>query len=148
MSIELDIDKWFGGEPSAARKSAVRNVIGIMLADGKIDPRERTFLKAVCKRVGITEQELGDLMRNLSGIEFVPVKDDKERVMQLCDMVFMMLADGEIDKRELAFCTVVAQRLGFQPKVVQNLIAKIIADIKRGLLQQGVTKDVADFLKG
>ena len=148
MSIELNIDKWFGGEPSAARKSAIRNVIGIMLADGKIDPRERIFLKAVCKRVGITEQELADLVRNPAGAKFVPPKDDKERLMQLCDMVFMMLADAEIDKRELAFCIAGAGRLGFHAKVVQDLIAKIIASIKRGASQQGVTNGVREFLRG
>ena len=148
MSIEMKIDEWFGNEPSAERKSAVRNVICVMLADGKIDPRERIFLKAVCKRVGITDQELADLMSNLTSIEFVSVKDDKERVLQLCDMVFMMLADGKIDKNELAFCMMAAHRLGFHPRVVQELITKIIEDIKRGQMQKGVTKDVEDFLKG
>jgi len=148
MSIEMKIDKWFGNDHSAERKTAVRNVIGIMLADGKIDPRERTVLKAVCKRVGITEQEVADLMGNLGSSEFVAAKDDRERVLQLCDMVFMMLADGKIDKSELVFCMAAACRLGFHPKVVEGLIAKIVKDVNQGHLRKNVTKDVADFLKG
>ncbi len=148
MTTGLDIDKWFGGDLTAGRKSAVRNVIGVMLADGKIDPREKAFLKVVCNRVGITRQELADLVRNPAGIEFVRPKDDQERAIQMCDMVFMMLADGEIDRRELEFCMVAAQRLGFHPKVVPELTAKIIANIKGGRSQQRVTSGVADFLRG
>ncbi len=144
----MDIGTWFGGTPAKERQSAVRNAIGVMLADGKVDPREMTFLKAVCHRVGITEKELKNLIDDPASISFVPPKDAAERAMQLCDMVFMMLADGDIDQREMAFCIGAAERLGFPPKVVPDLTGKIIAAIKGGSSQQRVTKDVSDFLSG
>ena len=148
MGLEQQIDQWFGSTPSKERQSAVRNAIGVMLADGKIDPRERAFLKAVCARVGITESELAELVKDPDKVEFVSPKDESERVMQLCDMIFMMLADGQIDKRELAFVIGAAERLGFPREVVPKLTAKIVSDINQGVAQQGVTNGVNDFLRG
>lgn len=148
MGLEQQIDQWFGSTPSKERQSAVRNAIGVMVADGKIDPRERQFLKAVCGRVGITESELAELVKDPGKIEFVAPDDDQERMMQLCDMIFMMLADGQIDKREMAFCIAAAQRLGLPAAVVPKLTAKIVSDIQQGGSQQRVTSGVSDFLKG
>ena len=44
-------------------ETAVKNVIAVMLADGKIDPNEMKFLSMVCQRAGVSEKELKSILQ-------------------------------------------------------------------------------------
>ena len=51
----------FKSQSQKERETAVKNVIAVMLADGKIDPNEMKFLSMVCQRAGVSEKELKNI---------------------------------------------------------------------------------------
>ncbi len=133
---------FFEARESKEKKAAIMNVIAVMLADGRIDDREKTLLGRVCQRVGLGLDQLEEMLSNPSKVQFVVPASPKERLLQLVDMVFMMLADEEIDARELAVTDNFARRLGFSARNVRQLVTGIIEGVKRGHTRLQVSDDV------
>jgi hypothetical protein len=47
-------------------------------------------------------------------------------MQQLVDMIRIMLADGQIDQREIDLCITLATRMGFRPSQVTALVQHIM----------------------
>ena len=60
-------------------------------------------------------------------------------------MVYVMMVDGEIDEKELAWCKMVAIQFGYRHEVIDALILDIMEEIKQGI-EKEVNKDA--FLSG
>ena len=129
---------WFDDQATKEKKAAVMNVLAVMFADGKIDETEKKFLGAVCKRVGLSQEELKELLSDPGNIKFTVPESRKERIFQLLDMVFMMMIDGEIDQREMDVCITLATRMGFRPTAVST----IVEAIKKGRNRDQVKEDI------
>lgn len=136
----------FEGRAAKERKSALVNVLGVMVADGKIDINEQVFLAKVAVRLGMNEKEFKKVLANPSAVEFTPPKDNKERVYQLLDLITMMLADGQITQREMELCINVASRLGFATATVPTLINGIIQRAKQGVDRAQVAQEFCNVL--
>ena len=137
---------WFESRSVREKKTAVKNVIAVMLADGRIDPSEMKFLAIVCKRVGISERDLKDILDNPQSITFTPADSLDERMKQLLDIVLMMLADGHIDERELDLCISIGRLLGFQPSAITRTVEAVVDQVERSRRDVYVN-DIATFLR-
>lgn len=115
------------------KKSALRNAVAVMLADGKVEPNEIATLGVICARLGLEPAVLKEILANPNQIEFVVPQDSAERVRQLVDVVFMMMADGDINPKELECCSAVAACLGFNASNVAQVILGIAEAIRNGV---------------
>lgn len=123
---------WFTGESTMEKKSALRNAVAVMLADGKIEPNEIKTLRVICARLGLDTEVLKEVLDNPEAIEFVVPQDDHEKACQMVDIVFMMMSDADIDEKELDFCRAVAMRFGYHSSIVGKLVLGIVEAIKSG----------------
>ncbi|HUT88265.1 MAG TPA: hypothetical protein VMY37_02100 [Thermoguttaceae bacterium] len=137
---------WFESQSTKEKKSTVKNVIAVMLADGKITSEEQEFLAAVCVRVGLSPAELKSILDDPQKVSFTPAKAPKERIMQLLDVVFMMMIDGEVDQREMRLCQAIATQLGFPASAVPKLVMAIIEGIKKGRERATVASEIEGLL--
>jgi uncharacterized tellurite resistance protein B-like protein len=137
---------WFESQSTKEKKSTVKNVVAVMLADGKITSEEEAFLAVVCARVGLSPAELKSILDDPKRVSFTPAKDAKERIMQLLDVVFMMMIDGEVDRREMLLCQAIATRLGFSASAVPKVVIAVTEAIKRGRERSGVASDLEGLL--
>ena len=117
-----------------------------MLADGKIDPNEQKMLFMMCSKYGINEKQLTEIMKKPQNIKFTAAKEPNARMQQLVDMIWMMLADGQIDQREMDLCITLATQLGFRPSHVTALVQHIIKEIQRNRETQQVNVNIEDWL--
>jgi tellurite resistance protein len=138
--------KWFEGHAAREKKTAVRNAIAVMASDESVDARELAMLEQICNRVGLERAELDKLLENPSAVRFTVPDTREERVRQLLDLVFMMMADGEVEARELALCTDLAERMGFAKRVVPALLETIMAGIREGRARAQVFVEVGAYL--
>lgn len=139
---------WFDGRSSMEKKTAVMNAVVVMGADGRIDDKELAFLFAICKRVGMSEAELKEIIDDPSSVKFTVPTDPNERASMLIDIVFMMMVDGNIDRREMDLCMQIASRLGYKPVVVPKLVGAVIDAIKQGKSREQVGFSVDSYLGG
>ena len=124
------------------KQAAIRNVVMVMLADGRIDPAEVRVLHRVAQRVGMNEADAEYIMRNPAKIKFVRPISQKERVFQLIDMIYMMSADGDIDPREKAVCTRCALLLGFNPLLFARMIDAIASGLREEKSREQINQDI------
>lgn len=136
---------WFEGQALKEKKTAVANAMAVMAADGDIDESELKLLAAICVRVGLNEKQTKEVLANPGKVKFTVPKDKGERVRQLTDMVFMMMADGKVDRREMDVCMTLASRMGFPSSVIPKMLASLIAAIQQGRARAQVCVEVGEF---
>ena len=145
MGFLAFLSRRFESRKTKEKKAAVMNVIAVMVADGTVDSSEKALLNKVCRRVGLSEKKLKKMLSNPGKVQFIVPRSPDERVYQLIDMVFMMMADGKIDERELRVTKTFAGRLGFSPSMVAKLVKGIIDGSQKGHSRVQVNADVAEW---
>lgn len=137
---------WFESHSAEEKKSTVLNAVAVMTADGKITSEEKDFLAVVCTRVGLAPDELKSILEHPETVTFTPASSVKGRIMQLLDVVFMMMVEGEIDRREMELCQRIAVNLGFSSSIVPKLVMTIIEAINRGLERARVALEIEKLI--
>lgn len=136
----------FKSQSQKEKETAVKNLIAVMLSDGEIDQNEMKHLGIVCRRHGISEKQLKEILSKPQSIKFTVPKEPNDRMQQLIDMVWMMLADGQIDQREMDMCITLATKMGFRPSAVTQLVQHIINEAKRNQQTKRVNVNINDWL--
>jgi uncharacterized tellurite resistance protein B-like protein len=136
----------FKSQSQKEQESAIKNLIAVMLSDGRIDDNEMKYLGMVCGRYGITEKQLKEILQKPQNITFTVPKDANSRMQQLVDIVSMMMIDGDIDQREMDTCMALAMKMGFRPSAVSQLVQHIINEIKRNVQTRQVNVNINDWL--
>jgi len=90
--------------------------------------------------------ELIGLRKEWNKIPFVYPDNDAERFDQIYDLV-MMMADGEIDENEMKVCNKYAEHLGFDKRIVDELVLSISSNITVGNNPEETKERVKFMLK-
>ena len=133
---------WLESRSKEEQKTAAINLLLIMVADREIAPAEKAFFEMACRRIGISEKDLADIRSDVSEgkVNFVVPREQKDRVQQLIDMIFMMMVDGKIDQREMDMCTSIGAKLGFNPSGICTLVDIIVDAINKGSNEAQIIK--------
>jgi uncharacterized tellurite resistance protein B-like protein len=120
----MDLLSIFQSDSDGVRKSYVKNLITIAMADGQIDNEEWQLLTELGKLIGLTEEEIIKVRDNQEFITFHPPRNYDDRVQQIRDLVAIMTIDGEINEKELALCKKISLKLDILPQIVDQIIKK------------------------
>ncbi len=108
------------------------HLIQIALADGKIEVSELEMLHNFGSKLGLTTQEVDDLLETSKNSAYVPPYELEKRFGQLYDVIKMVFADGKIDNNEMRLATGIALKSGFTEQEIPVLLALLISGIKNG----------------
>jgi len=112
--------------------SHIKNLVSLILADGKVTKSELKVLSVIAVNAGISESEITRIFSTPESISFIPPETRKEKIEQLYDMVLVMMADGEIHDDEIALCRSTAKLLGIENKILDEIISILITCIQQG----------------
>lgn len=107
---------------SDRRKSHIKNLIAVAMADGHLAEEEWALLKRVAKNLNMSSEEIQNIRNNPSEVKFVAPRRYKEKLQQVNDLVSLMMVDGDVDLNELELCKKIALKLDLLPRVVSDLI--------------------------
>ncbi len=126
---------WSG---SLAPVEGLAVLVGAMILDGKIDPRELEFARAYANKHGVPGIKLDHLMSAArSGRLQVPTpKNAKQSTAFLRGVIQMCLADGTISKREMNTLVAFGRQLKMQPADIDKMI-----NDERKTLYDRITRD-------
>jgi predicted lipid-binding transport protein (Tim44 family) len=102
-------------------------MINVLMADGRIDPKERKLLFAYASARGITQQRIEQLLTQAlqGGTIDVPEPGNRQEARAwLVDMTRMALADGSISKEEEQLLIHMGKRLGFSIYDLKQVVIK------------------------
>ena len=102
------------------------------MSDGHIDDDEVELLYKIARRHGAGSWRANRVKKRMDKIPFVNPDNDAERFDQMYDLVMMMMADGEIDENETKVCNKYAEHLGFDKRIVDELVHSISSNITVG----------------
>ena len=96
----------------------LKSIMAMAMADGQISKEEEILIAAICKREGLT---IDDVKKCLDSSIVYPTDADT-RKKYLVDMLAIMVADGRIDDNEVLFYKITARALGFQDRESDTLL--------------------------
>ncbi len=112
----------FGPDKEGVRRSHVKNLVSVALADGHMADDEWELLTYLASRLGMEEEEIKVIKENPEAITFVVPKTHEQRVQQIEDLVLLMSIDHDIDPQEIALCKKIALKLDVLPQIVDRII--------------------------
>lgn len=127
--------------------SHVKNLIEVALSDGHYDKKEEQLLKDILKRNGWGAFYINKVKKKIDKIEFIMPESDNARFDQIYDLITMMMADGDIDDNELRVCNKYAVKLGFNAKLVEELVFSIRENVSVGHSIEETRKRIRYMLK-
>jgi len=95
-------------------------------ADGKFSDEEKQYVANVAAEVGMTADEMKQIINDPEGIRFVMPTNDIEKIEQLYDLILLMMIDGDLNENEMIFCRAMAIKMKIPYQVVDEMVAKVI----------------------
>ncbi len=118
----MDLLKIFKSDTNGIRRSHLKNLICVAMADGHLDEGEWEMVKSIARLMEITETEIETIRKNPDAVSFVPPRRYEDKVEQIQDLVSLMTIDGEINARELELCKKISLRLDILPQMVDQVL--------------------------
>jgi len=118
------------GEQSQNR-GHFRNLVLIARADAQLSDKEKQLLSRIGGNIGLTAEQISDVIKNPKGYPISMPLDKTERLEQIVNLVQMAQSDGQIHDTEMSTINRVALELGF--KSTDDIdIESILALVVRG----------------
>ena len=100
-------------------------LIHLAAIDGEFANVEKSFIKEICDRNGVTGAEFEQLVRNPDPIASLGALSYARVVEYMSDCLSLMLIDGKIRQSEVILCEDIGLRLGYQKKHIDIVIEKL-----------------------
>lgn len=108
------------------------NLFQLALSDTTLHPDELKFLYDIGIKKGVEKKEIDVLIENPHKIRFYEPTSVYEKVEQLYEFAHMILADGRVDPREIAFLKNLVIRFGFEDENASDIVEFLIEESKVG----------------
>lgn len=111
-------------------KEHFSHLIQIALADGKIENTELELLYRSGNKLGLTREEIDNLLEDSRRMAYIPPYELSKRFEQLYDIIKMVYADGQVNNHEMRLATSLAIKLGFTEEEIPFLLTLLINGVK------------------
>ncbi len=113
-----------------ARLSNMKALVMLALADGELAENEISSIAAVAARDNVAIEDVEQMFLNKDNLMFTVPDDNILKTTYLRDLVIMMVADGEVNERELSICRIVAEKYGFSPDIIDVMASDILRSMR------------------
>ncbi|MBV6646928.1 MAG: TerB family tellurite resistance protein [Cyclobacteriaceae bacterium] len=130
----------------------LRMLIRLALSDQNFSNIEKSLIYSIGKAHSIEQQQVDDLIndelvnKGTTAIVFDALSFD-EKFEYLYDIVQLMKIDSEVFLSEVKFCEQMAEKLGFEKKVVKTMSARVYSDPSITADREGLKRAVKKFEK-
>lgn len=114
-------------------KNHLKALIQLSIVDYDFGELEKMHVYAIAKANKVTEKEIDQIVNKvLQSKEQESINYDglmaEERFSYLYDIVQLMKIDGKVFLSEIKYCEDIAERLGYDRKVVRHMASKIYSN--------------------
>ena len=102
------------------------------MADGKIHEDELKLMYSLGAELKMSKREVDKIKEEGSNISFMVPETDEQRFEFIYNFTCMMMADDDIDYREMEICKNYAAELGFKKSIVDELVKSISSNVSVG----------------
>ncbi|WP_424962646.1 TerB family tellurite resistance protein [Ekhidna sp.] len=133
-------------------KNHLRALIQLSIIDRDFGQPEKTYVYTIGKANRVPETEIDVLVEEVlnskenSEVNFQGLLSE-ERFDYLYDVIQLMKIDGEVFLTEIKYCEEVAEKLGYDKKVVKKMSSRIYGDPSITGNREALMKEANKFLK-
>ncbi len=132
-------------------KNHLRALIQLSIIDRDFGQPEKSYVYTIGKANRVPEKEIDDVVSEvLNSKENSDVNFDgllsEERFDYLYDIIQLMKIDGEVFLTEIRYCEEVAEKLGYDKKVVKKMSGRIYGDPSITGNREALMKEANKFL--
>ncbi|MEQ9423951.1 MAG: TerB family tellurite resistance protein [Cyclobacteriaceae bacterium] len=103
-------------------------LIDLATIDEDFDEKEKTMIYMIGKANGMTEADIDQLVENPHPLDNLETLSFDQKFEYLFNIVQLMKIDHEVFLSEIHYCEDMAEKLGFNRKVIGELSKSIYAD--------------------
>ncbi len=97
-------------------------------------------------QLNISKKEIYNIIGNPQTVNFQEPKDRHEAIRWVYDLVYMIYLDGKVEDIELEITTEYAQKLGFKPYIVNDLLKAIVTAPYDGIGDDDVKLEIKNIV--
>ena len=130
----------------------LKALIQLSIIDNDFGHPERSYVYTIGKANRVPEKEIDDLVsdvlnaKEIAEVDYGSLMSD-ERFSYLYDIIQLMKIDGEVFLTEIRYCEEVAEKLGYDKKVVKKMSSKIYSDPSITGDRSALMKEASKYLK-
>jgi uncharacterized tellurite resistance protein B-like protein len=109
-------------------KSKLNILVNLATIDNELAGPELKRIHMIAKAHGFDEDDVAEMIRKPEPIKELNVLTEDERFEYLYMVIQLMKIDGQVFKSEIAYCEEIAEKLGYNKKVVADLSKNIYSD--------------------
>ena len=115
---------FFEHQQSNFKKCYMRNLISLAFADGQVDEREESLIKAIGKARGLKEWQVDELLREDLGDYYDLFLPDSisQRMTLLYDFMQIIYADGLVSGNEVNFIRKTLEKFSLRTEMADHLV--------------------------
>jgi uncharacterized tellurite resistance protein B-like protein len=115
-------------------------------ADQDFSIVEKKYLSYAAKTLGLSESEVAAIRLSPADYEMAPPSNEQERMNVLYFLLFMLRADGQVNKAEEEMCHHIGFRLGFRREMISDLINVMRACLDKEIPPNAMLESVRAYL--
>lgn len=133
-------------------KNHLKALIQLSMIDRDFGEPEKTYVYTIGKANRVPEKEIDDLVNEVvaekenSEINYQGLLTE-ERFDFLYDIIQLMKIDGDVFLTEIKYCESVAEKLGYDKKVVKKMSSRIYGDPSITGNREALMKEANKYLK-
>lgn len=114
-------------------KNHLKALIQLSVVDRSFDEPEKSYVETIGKANKVTQEEIQELVSEvINAKDSVEVNYEgllsDERFDYLYDIIQLMKIDGEVFLSEIKYCEELAEKLGYDKKVVKKMSSRVYGD--------------------
>ncbi|NQZ77636.1 MAG: TerB family tellurite resistance protein [Ekhidna sp.] len=133
-------------------KNHLKALIQLSVVDRSFDEPEKSYVYTIGKANRVTENEINELVSEVINakdaveINYEGLRSD-ERFAFLYDIIQLMKIDGEVFLSEIRYCEELAQKIGYDKKVVKKMSSRVYGDPSITTNRDALMKMADKYLK-
>jgi uncharacterized tellurite resistance protein B-like protein len=128
----MNLKQLFARKKDTRALGHLQNLLIVAQSDSCVDKVEYDYIESVAHRYRVSARDLKCLRKQEGGVVYEVPESSEERFQHLYDYLYVMMADREVDHREMKQCEAFAQQLGFSKAQVSELVYSIEQNIIAG----------------
>ncbi|MEP1034079.1 TerB family tellurite resistance protein [Ekhidna sp.] len=133
-------------------KNHLKALVQLSIIDRDFGHPEKSYVYTIGKANRVPEKEIDELVEEVlnskenSDVNFQGLLSE-ERFDYLYDVIQLMKIDGEVFLTEIKYCEEVAEKLGYDKKVVKKMSSRIYGDPSITGNREAIMKEANKYLK-
>ncbi len=128
-------------------KEQLNILVNLAASDAMIAEKEVRHIMAIGRAAGIPDEEIEEMLNNPTPLGDFGTLTDDQRFEYLYDVIQLMKIDGQVFKTEIIICEEIAEKLGYNKKVVGELSTRIYSDPSITANREDLKKKALKYLK-